>query len=558
MRPSGSLLLLAGSASAAFQLPFLNQLWPSSPQTKLEIGDSSQSSRIAIIGAGAGGSSAAFWIAKAKERYGLDVEVDIYDRNSYIGGRSTTVYPYNDSSYEPVELGASIFVEINRNLWRASNEFNFSRYGFEDEQSELGLWNGESFVFTQGSTGGTIGSWLDSLKALWRYGYFAPTNALKLVRRMTDKFVLLYTPETPHWENITNIIDVFNWDELVSQTGAEYFTSNGVSKLFTNELIEAATRVNYAQDVDSIHALEAAASLATTGAATLKGGNWKIFEKFVELSGAQVFLDTVVQSIDRKSSSQWTVQSDKGAIDYRAVILAAPYHTSDITLPSDLSSLIPKQPYIHLHVTLLTTSAPTPNAEYFGLTKGEKAPTTILTTLDGVRNGGRAPEFNSLNYLTSLSLSEEVTQKDEESQGHNDTQQDEAAHNSTVSVEDAAAKDEWVVKIFSMAPVSDEWLAHMFQGQVGWVLRKEWDSYPVLPPTTTFPSIKLDRGLFYVNAFEPFISTMETETIASRNIVDWLLKEEYDASICAPSKSTDNSTESTPLHDENFVYGWDC
>lgn len=45
------------------------------------------STRIAIIGAGAAGSSAAFWIAKARERYGLDVEVDIYEKEGYIGGR---------------------------------------------------------------------------------------------------------------------------------------------------------------------------------------------------------------------------------------------------------------------------------------------------------------------------------------------------------------------------------------------------------------------------------------------------------------------------------------
>jgi prenylcysteine oxidase/farnesylcysteine lyase len=43
--------------------------------------------RVAVIGAGAGGSSAAFWIGKAKERYGLDVEVDVYERSDYVGGR---------------------------------------------------------------------------------------------------------------------------------------------------------------------------------------------------------------------------------------------------------------------------------------------------------------------------------------------------------------------------------------------------------------------------------------------------------------------------------------
>ena len=31
----------------------------------------------------------------------------------------------------------------------------------------------------------------------------------------------------------------------------------------------------------------------------------------------------------------------------------------------------------------------------------------------------------------------------------------------------------------------------------------KWDAYPELPPTAKFPPIKLDDGLFYVNAFEP-------------------------------------------------------
>lgn len=49
----------------------------------------SSTPRIAIIGAGAGGTSAAFWLSKAKERYGLDIEVDIYEQSSYVGGRKS-------------------------------------------------------------------------------------------------------------------------------------------------------------------------------------------------------------------------------------------------------------------------------------------------------------------------------------------------------------------------------------------------------------------------------------------------------------------------------------
>lgn len=124
----------------------------------------SSSSHIAIIGAGAGGSSAAFWIAKAKERYGLDVVVDIFERSDYVGGRklfywcnspsalanffegSTTVHPYNNTAYEPVELGASIFVTVNENMQRAVKEFNLTADDFEG--GDEAFWDGEEIVYT--------------------------------------------------------------------------------------------------------------------------------------------------------------------------------------------------------------------------------------------------------------------------------------------------------------------------------------------------------------------------------------------------------------------------
>lgn len=73
--------------SLAFQFPFtipgIFKVYPS----VLEPVTSPATPRIAIIGAGAGGTSAAFWLSKAKERLGLDIEVDIYEQSSYIGGR---------------------------------------------------------------------------------------------------------------------------------------------------------------------------------------------------------------------------------------------------------------------------------------------------------------------------------------------------------------------------------------------------------------------------------------------------------------------------------------
>ena len=92
MHVSTALLVAYGlsEAAVAFKLPF-HLPWVNArtndEQIPLALPVEDAIPRIAIIGAGAGGSSAAFWISKAKERYGLDVEVDIFDSNSYVGGR---------------------------------------------------------------------------------------------------------------------------------------------------------------------------------------------------------------------------------------------------------------------------------------------------------------------------------------------------------------------------------------------------------------------------------------------------------------------------------------
>lgn len=64
---------------------------------------------------------------------------------------------------------------------------------------------------------------------------------------MVNKFLTLYSKETPRWANISSLNEEMGWEELVAQTTAEYFDSNGVYRLFTREIVEGASRCNYGQ-----------------------------------------------------------------------------------------------------------------------------------------------------------------------------------------------------------------------------------------------------------------------------------------------------------------------
>jgi prenylcysteine oxidase/farnesylcysteine lyase len=122
--------------------------------------------RVAIIGAGAAGSSAAFWLHEASSRLGKNISVDVFERSGYIGGRellfgpphtflgyksnaftgSTTVYPYDNTSFPPVELGGSIFVDANKNLVRAAQEFGLEVRTLLEDGEQLGVWDGSQFL----------------------------------------------------------------------------------------------------------------------------------------------------------------------------------------------------------------------------------------------------------------------------------------------------------------------------------------------------------------------------------------------------------------------------
>jgi prenylcysteine oxidase/farnesylcysteine lyase len=197
--------------------------------------------RVAIIGAGAAGSSAAYHLRKYAGNRSLNIT--IFERDSYVGGRSTTVNAFNLPS-ESVELGASIFVDVNTILVNAAEEFDLELQPATDQLPTgyqgptLGIWNGDEFVFQQ-NTGSLSGTW-DYVKLLWRYG-LSPLRAQNAVKETVGTFLRMYDEaEGFPWEDLTEEVQRVGLLEQTSITGIQLLEQKGVTGLFGTEIIQAA------------------------------------------------------------------------------------------------------------------------------------------------------------------------------------------------------------------------------------------------------------------------------------------------------------------------------
>lgn len=123
------------------------------------------------LGGGAAGTSAAFWLKNAfpaTAKSGVRVSTTLYERNNYLGGRSTVIPIKDDPELGLFELGASIFIERNYNLINATRRFNLNLTGLTELPFErgLGIWDGKDFLFEESGN-----KYWDVAKLLWRYGY---------------------------------------------------------------------------------------------------------------------------------------------------------------------------------------------------------------------------------------------------------------------------------------------------------------------------------------------------------------------------------------------------
>ncbi|KAJ3127303.1 hypothetical protein HK100_009821 [Physocladia obscura] len=480
--------------------------------------------RVAIIGAGAAGASAALSLVRTHANLsGSDAQppspllVSVFEASDRIGGRAkTAVLPppspdcqlpsiqLSESCREnsvTVELGASMFVTINKHLMDAVARYNLTLTSkdktpsaIRDEPSlpkypDLGIYDGTSVFFAAD----TEDTWRFVWQAAWRWGILGPWRARSLSLAAADKFGKSYTLEQDSALGFRNIKDFLVRglgldSKVLTQTAREYFLENGVAEGFLDEFVEAATRVNYGQNLDcnAIAALICLVAAFVPGDSVV-GGNHLIYEHMLAESGASLFLKSRVAEIAKQSDKKYKLTSsdgkDLGTFD--DVILAVPGNSAakDIKF-IDIAHEPKILDFVHLHVTFVTGTL---SHTFFNVQSAELLPSAILTT----RAAG--PTFNSIGVRHRFI---------------ND------AHNTTIT------------KIFSSEKLDEVVIANMYSRIVR-VDRFEWDAYPVLNAwsedqdylVVLDENVDANGGVYHVNGFEAGFSTMESETVASANVV---------------------------------------
>ncbi|MCP4040003.1 MAG: FAD-dependent oxidoreductase [bacterium] len=431
------------------------------------------SANIAVVGGGIAGCSAAWFL---REALGEGASLTVYERDARLGGRLATI----DVGGTPVEAGGTIIHETNRYMAGFVDRLSLERV--EPHQQEkggggsVGVWDGRRLVFR------THDSALRTrLAAVRRYGVMAPLRLQRAVARGVEQWNQVYE----HLERGTGfdspvaLCAELGLADLLTKDGRRWLADSGVRGAFVDQYATPVGRIMYGQDV-SMHGLATSIALAGAGLAgslfSVGGGNRRVCEELVRDAGADLQTNSEITGVARADAAFTLQRSDGRSASHDIVVLATPAGPSRL----ELFDVKPPESAMRsrsFQTTWATFIQGTPRPEYFGLVRAADLPDAVLT----VEND--AIPFNSLGLVG------------------------------------ASPDGTPIYKLFSRDPVAESLLDAIFSSR-DVVEQIRWEAYPVLRPSGDLPPFRLDDGFYWVNAMEFAVSTMETETVAARNVAN--------------------------------------
>nr|XP_020643105.1 prenylcysteine oxidase-like [Pogona vitticeps] len=439
--------------------------------------------KIGVIGAGIGGTSAAYFL---RQKFGRDVQIDVFEKGE-VGGRLATLNV--EGKY--YEAGGSVIHPLNLHMKHFVKLLGLSVPA--KQGGLMGIYNGEEFVFEESS-------WYiwNVIKLLWNYGL----NTLRMhmwVEEILDKFMRIYRYQSNDYafstsEALLHALGGSDFLQMLNQTIDKSMQKASFSQKFINEIVTPVMRVNYGQSA-SINGFVGAVSLAgaESGLWSIEGGNKLVCTGLLEASKAHLISGTVfsLEEKARQGRSGGTVKlyevtynSTTGLTSdlYDIILIATPLHRkiANITF-HNFRPPIPEfsRPYEQIVSTFLHGQI---NASFFGYQDPSQFSLTAIFTMENPKLF-----FNSLGVVSSVQN----------------------------KMDPFLGSHVW--KTFSADSLTEEQINLLFSSY-DTVEEKKWLAYPHYSPPEKCPPVILHDHMYYLNSIECIASAMEMSAISAKNV----------------------------------------
>ena len=349
--------------------------------------------RIAIIGSGITGASAAFTLAENARQNSKAIVplITIFEQNPIIGGRITTTQIYDEPELTIDTCAATFDTLSDTCIGGLASDVGLMATPVQLRDNGTGVWNGSSFVgFVEDAGFRDSATWSPFKQARFglRYGESAAAPRQSVIE---SNYRIL---GTSLFTSLSDELEFQKLNETVLKGACE--TKSGLclrdagSDRWRREVIEAGVRDRFFGDADELNELNSVLGLSSeTGLSSVDGGNLRLVDRLIKLSGAQLLLRSKVTAIELDHEKHWIITaavdgSEKG-IAFDKVIIAAPLSLANISVSPNITA--PLIDFVDTVVTHFTSKQSILGSRFDSTSP---VPQTILSSATATEAGNKA------------------------------------------------------------------------------------------------------------------------------------------------------------------------
>ena len=276
-------------------------------------GTSSSPRKVAIIGSGIAGASAAHHLHQLTRRY-YPLNITVCEREARIGGQIKSI----TLRYRPgrtVEVGAVSFFDHDWCMVGAMREVGLKPAKTESKHKftkRTGVWDGEDFMHVSEPTNGYGDTFWRLATSYWRYG-FSGSHFRDVTQTAAARFKNFAIFGT--FRDLAKAVNDRNLQHEISHSAQDHLSYiSGIGQNFLQEAVRPAVRARSLLDIEAIDSLAALNGRARCETSMDKRGKLASSEPYAENIGGQGRAQLL-----RDEHSTWNKQQVAGAMERKPI-----------------------------------------------------------------------------------------------------------------------------------------------------------------------------------------------------------------------------------------------